>query len=212
MSKTRVIAIALVGVALVGLVITFQQGSVPIDLVLSITVDYEGSTIGSLELNYYWKSRTLNFDAEYQEIDWQSESVVASSSPIGQIEQTIVNHMNEATTDEYVPCWMRLNEDGSWEMGLRFLIGSMPVTLSFSGVGPVVDDISISGDINLISPDLKTELQSLGISGLDVTLGWNLVVSRNFLENWAANTFEIFRWAWDGITDIGSRFLGSIDF
>ncbi len=213
MSKSKVTgATAIIGVVLIGLVLTLQQGTAPIDVVITVTVDYDGDSVGSLALTYHWKSKQLNLDTEYQEIDWQSDTVSATSSPTNQIERTIAEYLQEGTTQASSPCWIRLYENSSWELGLRISIGEIPITLTFTGTGPLVDNVVISGDVSLIPPGLKSELQNMGISGLDIKVGWKLVISQDFLVKWAANISEVFRWIWDGISDVGEKVLGSIDF
>ncbi len=212
MSKSKICLSALVCIAVIGLVLTLQQGTAPVDVVITVTVDYDGDSIGSLALTYHWKSKQLDLDTEYQEIDWQSDTVSATSSPTNQIERKIVEYLQEGSTQTSSPCWIRLYEDGSWELGLRISIGGIPITLTFTGTGPVVDSVVLSGDVNLIPSGLKSELQNMGISGLDIKVGWKLVISQDFLERWAANIFEVFRWIGEGISDVGEQVLGSIDF
>ncbi len=212
MSKSRMCLSALACIAIIGLVLTLQQGTAPVDVVITVTVDYDGDSIGSLALTYHWKSKQLDVDTEYQEIDWQSDTVSATSSPTNQIERTIVEYLQEGSTQTSLPCWIRLYEDGSWELGFRVSIGEIPITLTFTGTGPLVDNVSLSGDVSLIPPGLKSELQDMGISGLDIKVGWKLVISQDFLVRWAANIFEVFRWIGEGISDVGELVLGSIDF
>ena len=212
MSKSRLLVGAIACIVIIGLALTLQQGKTPVDVVITVTVDYDGNTVGSLGLTYHWKSKQLDLDTEYQEIDWQSNTLSASSSPTNQIEHIIAEHLQQASTQTSSPCWIHLWDDGSWELELRITIGGIPITLTFTGIGPLVDNVALSSDVNLISSELKSELQNLGISGIDIKVGWTLKISRSFLESWAENIFEVFRWMWAGISDTSELVLGSIDF
>ena len=212
MSRARVLSVAAVGVIVLGRLLTLQQGSAPVDLVIKVTAGYEGSSVGSITMEYHWQSKELILNTEYQEIYWRHQSVSASSSPKNDVERTIAQYFTDAAAQTSVPCWMHLYDDGSWEMGFCMVVGEMSVTLTFTGVGTIVSDVAVSGDVGMIPQGLKTELQSMGISSLDVTLGWSLRISKNFLENWAANTYDVFRWIWDGITNTSSKLLGHIIF
>ena len=212
MSKSRLFAVAVACIVVFGLFQTLQQGNTPIDVVITVTVDYDGDTVGSLGLKYHWKSKQFDLDTEFQEIDWQSNTVSASSSPTNQIDHTIAEYLQHASTQTSSPCWIHLWDDGSWELGFRITIGGIPITLTFTGTGPLVDNVALSGDVNLISSELKSELQNMGVSGIDIKVGWNLVISRSFLQSWTTNVFEVFRWVWNGITDTSELLLGSINF
>ncbi|MCK4817065.1 hypothetical protein KA005_14945, partial [bacterium] len=97
MSKSKILLSALACIAIIGLVLTLQQGYAPVDVVITVTVDYDGDSIGSLALTYHWKSKQLDLDTEYQEIDWQSDTISATSSPTNQIEQTIAEYLQQGS-------------------------------------------------------------------------------------------------------------------
>ena len=206
--STLAISVCLM-VAVVVTVNTLNESGAPVDLEVSLRADYRGTTVGSTTLRYHWISGELAQSSESEVIGWRDQTVAASSSISNSIDSKILEYLSEATQST---SWLRVGEDGSWAASFAVLVGgSLPIHLVFSGRDGIVTGVSVTCDAELLPSALKTTLRNLGVTGLDLVVGWNLVISGDFLKDWIANLFQIIREGITTIAETSSRFVCSIE-
>lgn len=212
MSKSPLPSIAIICVIAVAIyvsVITLNQSGAPVDLELTLSLEYQGTSIGSTDLKYHWLSGEVSQESEFETIEWQDRTVTASALSYNSIDSTIIEYLGEASQSG---SWLSIDEDGYWTVSFTLLVGgSLPIYLIFSGKDTTVNDVSLSSDASFLPTALKTALKNLGITSLDLILGWNLVISGDFLRSWFSNLFDFIRDGISTIRRIGSSLIGSIE-
>lgn len=188
---------------------TVNENGAPLDIEMCLRADYRGSTIGSMTLKYHWLSGELSQSSKTQVLEWRDSSATASAAVSNDVDSRFLEYLQEATQSL---SWLRVDQDGQWTASFTILVGDcLPVSLVFSGTDAVVDDISVACDAALLPAGLKTALSNLGITGLDLVVGWNLVISGDFLRDWIANLFNVIRDSITTVVESGSEFVASID-
>lgn len=212
MSRSTLSTLAILGVIVLLIIATsrtVQESGAPVDLRVSVTVDYRGSQIGSLVLEYHWVSGELEQSSSLETVSWLDSTVSASSSADNDIEEIIIDYLGEASASG---SWLTIGKDSSWTATFPIIIGgSLPVTLSFTGKGSDVTDIAVSGEASMLPSGLRIALRQLGVTDLDLKVNWSLTISKDFLTDWVANVLEVAFEGWNSVVDIGSESLGAIN-
>jgi hypothetical protein len=188
---------------------TLNQSGAPVDLEVTLKVDYDGTTVGSTVLKYHWLSGSLSRNQETEIIDWQQGTVAATSSTSNSIDSTIKEYMISATQSYSL---LAIDEDGHWSATFTILVGgTLPVYLTFYGLDALVTEVTVSSDASLLPSSLKTALINLGVTSIDLIVGWKLVISGDFLKDWFRNLFEFIREGIQTIINESNKFVGSLN-
>lgn len=208
-SFPSLLMIIVLSIAAVVTITTLNESGAPVDLEISLQIDYLGATVGSTNLRYQWLSGELGQETEFETIDWQKKSVTTTTTAINNIDTIIIDYLGTATQSS---SWLTIDDDGYWIASFSLLFGSsLPIYLTFYGKDAIVNDVAVSCDTSLLPSGLKTALNNLGITNLDLVLGWNLIISGDFLRSWFSNLFGFFREGINTVTRIGSQIVGSIE-
>lgn len=212
MARSLLGTVALIAVIVVGAYVTIttlNQSGTPVDLEISLSVDYDGTTVGSTTLKYHWVSNSLSQESTSETIDWNARTVTAEGVEATNVDSIIKTHLETATQSFST---LNINEDGFWTASFTILIGgSLPLSLTFSGRDVVVNDVSVSCDVSLLPSGLKSALKELGVTNIDVITGWKLVISGDFFRAWFQNLFDFLRESIQTIVEESSEFVGSLD-
>ncbi|MFW9798544.1 MAG: hypothetical protein ACFFE2_16010 [Candidatus Thorarchaeota archaeon] len=201
-----ILTICILGIVTIN---TLNESGAPVDLELTLKAEYDGTTVGSTTLKYRWLSKAISQDHTTEEIDWHDNTVTVNAITSNSIESTIKEYLNSATQSS---SWLTIEEDGHWSVSFTIMIGgSLPIYLTFFGIDGIVTDVVVSSDVNLLPTGLKTALNNLGVTNIDLILGWKLVISGDFIEDWLRNLFELVREGIQTIVDESNEFLGSLD-
>lgn len=212
MARSLLGTVALIAIIAVGVYVTYitlNQSGAPVDLEVSLKVDYDGTTVGSTTVRYHWVSNSLSQESSSEEIDWDARTVTAKGVAATNVDLIIKTHLETATQSFST---LNINEDGYWTASFSILIGgSLPLHLTFSGRDVVVNDVSISCDVSLLPAGLKSALNELGVTNIDVVTGWKLIISGDFFRAWFQNLFDFLRESIQTIVEESSEFVGSLD-
>lgn len=135
----------------------------------------------------------------------------AQGSTANDIESKMMEYLGEAVVDRSP---FSIQNDGPWTFSLGFTIGeSLPVDFEFTGTGSLIDGVEVSSDVSLLPTGLRNELRQLGVTNLDLQVGWYLYISGDFLKGWASNAFGLLSQIWAAVTNIvdnSTKAIGSI--
>jgi len=212
MGRSSPWSVVLIGVALVLMIGTFntlQESGAPVDLKITLTLEYQGNEAGSIDLAYHWVSGELDQSYSVETIKWTGPTATASASTNNEVEQAILDYLGEASA---AGSWIQIERDGSWVTSFHMMIGGcLPINVDLTGSASTVHSVTASGERSLLPQGLKTTLAGYGITNLNLKLAWEINISQGFMTDWIKNVFEVVYEGWTAIVETGSQIIGAVD-
>ena len=181
----------------------------PIKLQTILSFEYEGDLGGTLTETFHWSALDFSDIQGNPEVQWKQQIVECEASLYTSVDILLHEYFSTMTLGENE---LTLYMNGQWLLHLQYDLGSnIELNVDISGVNDTILGINPYADFSLIPQTLRTSLNELGISVIQVRASIDFRILIEFLQRFISKWIQIAQGAIGWIIEQIDCLLGTIN-
>ena len=161
----------------------------PIKLQTILSFEYEGDSGGTLTETFRWSALDFSDLQGNPEVQWKQQIVECEASLSTSVDILLNEYFSTMTLGENE---LTLFTNGQWLLHLQYDLGSnIELNIDISGVNDTILGVNPYADFSLIPQTLKSSLNNLGISSVQVRASIDFRILVEFLQRFVSRWIQI---------------------